>query len=177
MSFLGSQDDGDVNTALSPEAQPAGAGLTMPLAQPVAQPQALSEVTAPSHEAPAPIPEDPTAPLVDPSALQDLGAQLDNPAAAKGFARDYANMWQQRYHSLSSAVSRGDQAGALDAVLSLKTSSVMVGGVRLAQLAGELEDAVRRADMDRARSLLGDVAERGSETVDELQFSHVLWES
>jgi hypothetical protein len=31
--------------------------------------------------------------------------------------------------------------------------------------------------VDRALSLLCDVAERGDETVDELQFSYVLWES
>ena len=31
--------------------------------------------------------------------------------------------------------------------------------------------------MDRAGSLLGEVAESGSETVDELQYSYILWES
>ena len=117
------------------------------------------------------------APLVDPAALQDLGAQLDSPSVAKGFARDYTRMWDQRYRSLASALKRGDHAGSMDAVLSLKTSSAMVGGLRLAQLAGELEDAIRAGDMDHALSLLGDVAERGDETVDELQFSYVLWES
>ena len=118
-----------------------------------------------------------TAPLVDPAALQDLGAQLDSPAVAKGFARDYTRMWDQRYRSLASALQRRDLAGSMDAVLSLKTSSAMVGGLRLAQLAGELEAAIRAGDVDRALSLLCDVAERGDETVDELQFSYVLWES
>jgi hypothetical protein len=118
-----------------------------------------------------------SAPLVDPAALQDLGAQLDSPAVAKGFARDYARMWDQRYRSLASALERGDLAASMDAVLSLKTSSAMVGGLRLAQLAGELEDALRAADIAHALSLLRDVAERGDETVDELQFSYVLWES
>lgn len=154
MSFIGGPDDGDANTALSGEAPPGGAGLNIPEAgDPVAPP------------------------LVDPAALQDLGVQLESPAVAKGFARDYANMWDQRYGSLSSAVVRGDHAAALDAVLSLKTSSARVGGVRLAQLAGELESAVRDGNMDRAQSLLGAVEERGSETVDELAFSYVLWDS
>ncbi|MHA7222067.1 Hpt domain-containing protein [Arthrobacter sp. RHLT1-20] len=149
MSFLGAPDDGDANTSFSPETSPSGAGL------------AVSDV----------------APLVDPAALQELGVQLDSPTVAKGFARDYANMWDQRYDSLASAVTRCDQAAALDAVLSLKTSSTMVGGVRLAQLAGELEEAVRDGDMGQAQSMLGDVAEQGSETVDELQFGYVLWDS
>lgn len=117
------------------------------------------------------------APLVDPAALQDLGVQLDSPAVAKGFARDYTKMWDQRYRSLASALERGDLAGSMDAVLSLKTSSAMVGGLRLAQLAGELEGALRAGNIDHALSLLHDVAERGDETVDELQFSYVLWDS
>ena len=108
---------------------------------------------------------------------RDLGAQLENPAVAKGFARDYTRMWDQRYRSLASALERGDLAGSMDAVLSLKTSSAMVGGLRLAQLAGELENALRAGDIGRALSLLRDVAARGGETVDELQFSYVLWDS
>ena len=149
MSFLSAPDDGDANTAFSPGAFPGGAGPAVP----------------------------DVAPLVDPAALQDLGAQLDSPSVAKGFARDYAKMWDQRYKCLASALDRRDEAGSLEAVLSLKTSSAMVGGVQLARLAGELEDAVRGGDMDRAGSLLGEVAESGSETVDELQYSYILWES
>lgn len=149
MSFLSAPDDGDASAAFSPGSFPGGAGPAAP------------EV----------------APLVDPGALQDLGAQLESPSVAKGFARDYAAMWDQRYSCLASALARRDEAGSLEAVLSLKTSSAMVGGVQLARLAGELEDAVRGGDMERASSLLGDIAESGSETVDELQYSYILWES
>ncbi|WP_346926511.1 Hpt domain-containing protein [uncultured Arthrobacter sp.] len=149
MSFLSAPDDGDAATAFSPGAFPGGAA------------PAVADV----------------APLVDPAALQDLGVQLESPTLAKGFARDYARMWAQRYNCLASALDRRDEAGSLEAVLSLKTSSAMVGGVQLARLAGELEDAVRSGDMDRASSLLGEVAESGSETVDELQYSYILWDS
>lgn len=151
-------DDGDASIALAPTNSP---GLPVPA------------FTAPS--APAALPAAP--PLVDPAALQDLGAQLESPAVAKGFARDYTRMWDQRYRSLASALERGDLAGSMDAVLSLKTSSAMVGGLRLAQLAGELESALRAGDMGHALALLRVVAERGGETVDELQFSYVLWDS
>ena len=151
-------DDGDASIVLAP---------TDSLESPVAALMASSAPTA----FPA------TPPLVDPATLQDLGAQLDSPAVAKGFARDYTRMWDQRYQTLASALERGDLAGSMDAVLSLKTSSAMVGGLRLAQLAGELESALRAGDMGHALALLRDVAERGGETVDELQFSYVLWES
>lgn len=158
-------DDGDAGIALAPTTSP---GLPAPALTASSAAAAFPEV----------LPEDlPTAPLVDPAALQDLGAQLENPAVAKGFARDYTRMWDQRYRSLASALERGDLAGSMDAVLSLKTSSAMVGGLRLAQLAGELENALRAGDIGRALSLLRDVAARGGETVDELQFSYVLWDS
>ncbi|WP_253906652.1 Hpt domain-containing protein [Arthrobacter sp. I3] len=159
-------DDGDAGIALAPTTSP---GLPAPALTASSAAAAFPEV----------IPEDlpPAAPLVDPAALQDLGAQLENPAVAKGFARDYTRMWDQRYRSLASALERGDLAGSMDAVLSLKTSSAMVGGLRLAQLAGELENALRAGDIGRALSLLHDVAARGGETVDELQFSYVLWDS
>jgi hypothetical protein len=152
MSFLSAPDGGDAATVFSLEAVPSGAGLPGP------------EVAPP-------------APLVDPAALQDLGAQLDSPSVAKGFAKDYAGMWDQRYNSLASALDRRDEAASLEAVLSLKTSSAMVGGVQLTRLAGELEEAVRRGDLDRASTLLGGVAESGSETMQELQYSYILWES
>jgi len=159
-------DDGDAGIALAPTTPP---GLPAPALTASSAAAAFPEV----------LPEDlpPAAPLVDPAALQDLGAQLENPAVAKGFARDYTRMWDQRYRSLASALERGDLAGSMDAVLSLKTSSAMVGGLRLAQLAGELENALRAGDIGRALSLLRDVAARGGETVDELQFSYVLWDS
>ncbi|WP_354169361.1 Hpt domain-containing protein [Arthrobacter sp. UYEF36] len=114
-----------------------------------------------------------TPPLVDPTALQELGSQLDSPAVAKGFAREYTRMWDRRYQSLATSLDSGDDAAALDAVLSLKTSSAMVGGVRLAELAGELEDAIRVRDAGLARLLLHEVAESGNETVDELQVGYL----
>ena len=153
MSFQGAPDDGDANTGLPTDTSPGGAGLS----------RASARVTVP----------DSTPPLVDPSALQELGSQLESPAVAKGFARDYTNLWDRRYQSLATSLDSGDEAAALDAVLSLKTSSAMVGGVRLAGLARELEDAIRVRDADRARLLLQEVAESGNETVDELQFSYL----
>lgn len=134
----------------------------------------LAANTSPRRTAPADGASAASAPvLVDPAALHDLGAQLDNPAAATGFARDYAKMWEQRFQSLESALNHRDGVGALDAVLSLKTSSAMVGALSLAQLAAQLEDAIRIGDMDRARSLLAEVAERGRGSVDEIRLSHL----
>jgi HPt (histidine-containing phosphotransfer) domain-containing protein len=156
MSLLAARpDDGNAAATLTADAPAGGAG-----------PAASSAAVAPSD----------TAPLVDPSALQNLGEQLNSAAVAKGFARDYAQMWDQRYDSLATALHTRDQAAALDAVLSLKTSSSMVGGLRLAELAGELEEMIRSGKLALAASRLDEVAARGSETVDELQFSCILQE-
>lgn len=160
MSFQGDPDDGDSNNNSSAGASACGAG-----------PGVVSLAGAGLAPTPA---KDATPPLVDPATLQELGSQLDNPAVAKGFARDYTNMWDQRYQSLASSLDSGDEDAAMDAVLSLKTSSAMVGGLRLAELARELEDAIRVRDAGRARLLLREVAESGNETVDELQLSHYL---
>ena len=67
MSLLAAcPDDADAGALLAADAHAGGAGLTAP---PSAQ-----------------------VPIVDPSALQDLGEQLNSAAVAKGFARDYAQM-------------------------------------------------------------------------------------
>lgn len=160
MSFLGAPDEGDQNFSVSPAACSCS---LVPGAVPAAGHAAAG------HAA--------TAPIVDPAALEELGSQLNSPAVAKGFARDYTYMWDQRYASIAASVDKGDHAAALDAVLSLKTSSAMVGGVRLAELAGNLESAIRLRDADLTRALLREVAERGNETVDELQLSYDFTDS
>ena len=147
MPFPAAPDNADAMSGFSADNALSGAGLATPAAAD----------TAP--------------PLVDPAALQELGSQLDSTAVAEGFARDYSNMWGQRYQSLALSLESGDEAAALDAVLSLRTSSAMVGGVRLAMKAKELEDAIRVRDDNLARSLLREVAESGNEPVDELQLN------
>lgn len=109
-------------------------------------------------------------PLVDPAVLEDLEEQLAGPDIASRFARDYAGMWGQRQRCLQAAVERQDRAAALDAVISLKVSSAMVGGVRLARLAERLEVTIRgEGGLEGSRAILALVADHGSATVKELQ--------
>ena len=72
-------------------------------------------------------------PLVDSGILADLEEQLDGAELALRFARDYAAMWDQRYRRLALAVENQDRASALDAIISLRITSAMVGGLRLAR--------------------------------------------
>ncbi|MGM9472287.1 Hpt domain-containing protein [Pseudarthrobacter sp. YS3] len=113
-------------------------------------------------------------PLVDSDTLQELEEQLDGLELALRFARDYAAMWDQRLAKLTAAVQNKDVAGALDAAISLRITSAMVGGLRLARLAKILEDVIRQGDFRQGLAIMERVAENGSQTVSELQSSYIL---
>jgi hypothetical protein len=113
-------------------------------------------------------------PLVDLAVLQDLEDQLAHPAVAQNFARDYATLWTQRYQKLAAAVDRQDVPAALDAVISMKIASAMVGGLRLARLAEQLEEFIRSGDLESGHALISAVELHGSATVKELQDTYIL---
>ncbi|MCO4263356.1 Hpt domain-containing protein [Pseudarthrobacter sp. MDT3-26] len=111
---------------------------------------------------------------VEPDILAELEADLDGPELALGFARDYASLWDQRFSRLAAAVHTEDRPIALDAVISLRIASAMVGGIRLSVLAQALEDAIRRGDFVQGQALLATLAEHGVRTVSELQAKYIL---
>jgi hypothetical protein len=111
---------------------------------------------------------------VDPSVLQNLEEQLASRDITSRFARDYAEMWGRRQRCLEAALERRDWAVALDAVMSLKVSSAMVGGLRLARLAEKLELVIRGGgDLQSIRAILVLMADHGCATVKELQDSYI----
>lgn len=112
-------------------------------------------------------------PLLDSTVLDDLEEQLNGSALAVRFARDYAAMWDQRYARLAAAVENQDRASALDAIISLRITSAMVGGVRLARLAEVLEQVIRQGDFGEGQALMARVAEHGDQTVSELQDNYI----
>lgn len=111
---------------------------------------------------------------VEPDILTELEADLEGPELALGFARDYASLWDQRFSRLAAAVHTEDRPVALDAVISLRIASAMVGGIRLSVLAQALEDAIRGSDFVQGQALLAIVAEHGLHTVSELQANYIL---
>lgn len=113
-------------------------------------------------------------PLVDAAVLEELEDELAGSGLAQRFARDYAAMWDQRYARLAAAVDEQDSASALDAVISLKITSAMVGGLRLAKLAELLESVIRLGDFGQGRALMERVAQDGGQTVTELQATYIL---
>ena len=101
-------------------------------------------------------------PLLDLGVLADLEAEL--PGASQRFAADFAELWERRSTRLAGAVAEGRLEDALDAALSLKVSSEMVGARRLAYFAARLE-AVLRSGQGNAAGLCEQIAECGPQTV------------
>jgi hypothetical protein len=92
--------------------------------------------------------------VIDPVVLDELAEQLQSPDVAHRFARDYAALWDQWQRRLTSAVEAQDHAAALEAVISPKTSSAMVGGRHLAVLAGKLQAHLQAGDLPSGQALL-----------------------
>ena len=113
-------------------------------------------------------------PLIDAAVLAELEDELAGSGLAQRFARDYAAMWDLRLARLGTAVDTQDEAAALDAVISLKISSAMVGGVRLARLAEVLEGLIRKGDFVQGQAMMAGVAQDGARTVSELQSTYIL---
>jgi HPt (histidine-containing phosphotransfer) domain-containing protein len=113
-------------------------------------------------------------PFVDAGVLEELEDELAGSGLAQSFARDYAAMWDQRYTRLAAAVHSKDSAAALDAAISLKISSAMVGGIRLSKLAELLETLIRQGDFGKGKVLMERVAEDGVQTISELQATYIL---
>lgn len=149
-----SPDSGSSSEGLS--AGPLQAGITSPL------------LSTPSQEATGLLP------LIDAAVLDELEDELAGTGLAKRFARDYAAMWDQRYSRLAAAVHGQDSESALDAAISLKISSAMVGGVRLAKLAELLETLIRLGDFGQGKVLMERVARDGGLTITELQDTYIL---
>ena len=108
-------------------------------------------------------------PLVDLAVLAHLERQLNDPSPAKAFARDYIAGFEGRYLRLTTAIGDRDVSAALDAALSLRNSSAMVGAARLSAMAAEFEVAVTAFELDTARDILPAIERCGLDTILEIQ--------
>jgi hypothetical protein len=111
-------------------------------------------------------------PLLDLAVLAALEKELGAPEIARKFASDYAGMWVRRQRRLELSVRGEDRAAAMDAAISLKVASAMVGGLRLADLAGTLEAVLRHGDLQAGAALMAVITIQGRATVDELQLRY-----
>lgn len=83
-------------------------------------------------------------PLLDPAVLERLRDELeDDEGVWRVFVEAFIAQMPSRLQKVRLALTTGDMTGSVDAVLSLKTSSQMVGAERLAGLAADLERSLR----------------------------------
>lgn len=104
------------------------------------------------HKRPAETPE----PALDAQHLQRLSEQ-SSVQIAESFATDYAVLLPRRVEQIARAVSVRDLDMAVNATLSLKTTSWLTGALRMNQLCWELELALALADWAAATSLALDI--------------------
>ncbi|MFT4471282.1 Hpt domain-containing protein [Arthrobacter sulfonylureivorans] len=108
-------------------------------------------------------------PLVDRSVVEELGEGLADQGIAQALVRDFADAWHTRFQCLETALESQDRADSLDAVLSIKTSSMMVGASQLAGFSSQVESHVRAGDYTAATAALPLIDRCGTETVNELR--------
>jgi hypothetical protein len=112
-------------------------------------------------------------PVLDLTVLQELEEDMGGSGVARAFAKDYIGIWNKRQGYLEQSVRNNDPELAMDAILSLKNSAFMVGALRLASLAVELERLLRTGDLPAVKGLLPVVAQTGQDTVAALQKNYL----
>jgi hypothetical protein len=88
---------------------------------------------------------------------------VEHDAMMARFVHDYLELLDHRVSSIRNHLEQRNFMTAHVALLSLESTSVMVGADRLADAAGQLREAVERGDRDVVPALLavvGDEAER-----------------
>lgn len=108
-------------------------------------------------------------PLVDLTVLADLERQLNDAGPARAFARDYITGFDDRCRRLAGSIADQDVPAALEAALSLRSSSIMIGAERLAALVAIVGTAVSAADLYTARRGLPGIEQCGLDTIAELE--------
>ncbi|GEP39580.1 hypothetical protein NPS01_32430 [Nocardioides psychrotolerans] len=99
----------------------------------------------------------------DPRDLDRLAVDVSHWPFMVSFAQKYRRLLPQRVTRIVSATERGDLDQAMDATLSLRVASSIVGALELVEMARYIETRLRAGDLvgayARAR-LLADAAER-----------------
>ncbi|WP_306635279.1 Hpt domain-containing protein [Pseudarthrobacter siccitolerans] len=111
-------------------------------------------------------------PILDSAILDELEEELPDHGLMRRFAADYAALWKHRLKRLAAAIEDQDRDAALDAAISVKVSSAMIGGLRVARIAELLEQAIREDILDNGRTTLTSIAEAGGATVKEIELRY-----
>ena len=113
-------------------------------------------------------------PLVCIATLHSLEESLDGQQSlCRNFVCRYVEMWPGRFERLRVAVMAGHHAEAMDAALSLRSSSLMVGAAQVGELSTDLIrllEGGRHAEATKKLAMLGRC---GNQTACQLTSSYV----
>lgn len=105
-------------------------------------------------------------PLLDPSALSDLGLELGGPdEELRQVVSAYTVMWPKRIAHLRLAVASENPQATVDAIGSIRVSSAILGTPRLEQAATELAEKAAEGDYAACRADLPTISRVGEDTV------------
>lgn len=108
-------------------------------------------------------------PLVSRARLDELAGELHSNAKCGEFVRRYVQMWDSRYGRLFAAVVTVDEPATADAILSIKSSSQMIGALRLAAMAAGAEQLALRDGSSGMQALLPRIRTCGQSTMLEVE--------
>jgi len=89
-------------------------------------------------------------------------------ATSGRFVLDFINLWETRSQRLMNALTRHDFDEADVVLLSIRSSSIMLGALTLEAIAGMVHAAVKRADLAGSLGHLARLREVGAQTCREL---------
>jgi HPt (histidine-containing phosphotransfer) domain-containing protein len=108
-------------------------------------------------------------PLLDPSALDDLLAELDeDEEALDAFLSAFIGHWPERLRRTEASVIAQDRLAIHDCALSIKVSGEMVGALRLSAIGEQLELLASSGSLDGAEALVDSLRSTGEQTLSAL---------
>lgn len=88
--------------------------------------------------------------VLEPCRLQELADELGDSTPALGFLANYLSMLPDRMLNISSGLCGHDSVASMDAILSLKISSAMVGALETEERCKVIELMIREDHFDSA---------------------------
>jgi hypothetical protein len=108
--------------------------------------------------------------LLDEDALTALLTSVGRDGGALSrFARDFVSLWETRVQRLTNALDRRDAEEAHVVLLSIRSSSKMIGAQVVEATASLMHSSLDRLDMERCAQHLGRLGQVGQETCAELE--------
>ncbi|MFC8302280.1 hypothetical protein ACFUCV_01185 [Specibacter sp. NPDC057265] len=113
-------------------------------------------------------------PLVSSETLQVLEESLNGELGlCRNFVSRFIDMWPGRFERIHEAITTAHQEDAMDAALSLRSSSMMVGGARLGAMATDIIALLEYEAYAQAATKLATLQRCGNQTTRQLKACYV----